>query len=125
MILTLIFNLLCYLVAELDPSQLVRYRQQSAGLVGGTQKYCAPTQLAYQPLKLPTIQYVPDKDYISLTYKKETMRVRKQLFYKLEHMYVLHSADDRKCDLFLARCWILFRRYQVRILLVSSLMNFL
>ncbi|XP_015785214.1 phosphorylated CTD-interacting factor 1 [Tetranychus urticae] len=75
--------------------------------------YCYSLQLAYRCPKYPPIQYHPEKDFVLVKYKTETLRLKPLFLQKMEHLYRYNCYDDKKFDIFLPRLFCLLKRYQV------------
>uniref|UniRef100_T1J547 WW domain-containing protein n=1 Tax=Strigamia maritima TaxID=126957 RepID=T1J547_STRMM len=73
---------------------------------------CYPVQLALSSPRLPTVEFVQDKDMTILTFNGDSVRINSLYFQKLEQLYRWNCSDDRKFENFLSRVWCLLKRYQ-------------
>jgi phosphorylated CTD-interacting factor 1 len=77
------------------------------------QVWCYPVQFALPCPRLPTVEFVQDKEKTYLRYRggDPPVVISNLYFSKLEQLYRYGCADDRKFDLFLTRCYMLIKRY--------------
>ena len=77
------------------------------------QVWCYPVQFALPCPRLPTVEFVQDKEKTYLRYRggDTPVTITNLFFNKLEQLYRYGCADDRKFDLFLTRCYMLIKRY--------------
>jgi phosphorylated CTD-interacting factor 1 len=75
--------------------------------------WCYPVQFALPCPRLPTVEFVQDKEKTYLRYRggDPPVVISNLYFSKLEQLYRYGCADDRKFDLFLTRCYMLIKRY--------------
>ena len=75
--------------------------------------WCYPVQFALPCPRLPTVEFVQDKEKTYLRYRggDTPVTITNLFFNKLEQLYRYGCADDRKFDLFLTRCYMLIKRY--------------
>lgn len=73
--------------------------------------WCYPIQYAMPCPRLTVVEFFQDKEATVLRYKGDAVRINNTYFTKLEQLYRYGCADDRKFDYFLARCYMLIKRY--------------
>jgi len=73
--------------------------------------WCYPVQFALPCTRLTGVEIYHDKETTVLRYKGDTVKINNSYFNKLEQLYRYGCADDRKFDYFLARCYMLLKRY--------------
>ena len=73
--------------------------------------WCYPIQYAMPCPRLTVVEFFQDKEATVLRYKGDAVRINNSYFNKLEQLYRYGCADDRKFDYFLARCYMLIKRY--------------
>lgn len=74
--------------------------------------HCYPVQFVISSPRLPTVEYMLDKDIVAIRYKGDVVRLNVLYFQKLEQLYKWSCTDDRKFENFLPRTWCLLKRYQ-------------
>jgi len=73
--------------------------------------WCYPIQFGMQCPRLPSVEFLQDKETTMLRFKSDAIRINNIYFNKLEQLYRYGCADDRKFDFFLTRCYLLLKRY--------------
>ncbi|EDV52561.1 phosphorylated CTD-interacting factor 1 [Drosophila erecta] len=80
--------------------------------------WCYPIQFAVPSPRMPTIEYLQDRDHMIIKYTPATINqpdaqyINLTYLQKLEQLYRHNCFDDKKFDLFIGRVWCLLKRYQ-------------
>lgn len=77
----------------------------------GRKVMCYPVHFATQCPRIPTMDYLIDKDQTHIRYKGDAVSISSLYLQKLEQLYRYNCVDDRKFELFLPRVWCLLKRY--------------
>lgn len=73
--------------------------------------WCYPVQFAMGCPRLPVVEYIPDRDQAMLRFQGDTLAINTTHLQKLEHLYRHSCFDDKKFELFIARVWVMLKRY--------------
>ncbi|CAH0557430.1 unnamed protein product [Brassicogethes aeneus] len=73
--------------------------------------WCYPVQFSICCPRLPVVEYLPDRDQSLLRYQGDTLVINNSHLQKLEHLYRHSCFDDKKFELFVARVWVVLKRY--------------
>ncbi|XP_055906291.1 mRNA (2'-O-methyladenosine-N(6)-)-methyltransferase [Eupeodes corollae] len=80
--------------------------------------WCYPIQFAVPSPRMPTIEYLQDRDHMIIKFTPATLNqpdaqyINLTHLQKLEQLYRFNCFDDKKFDLFIGRVWCLLKRYQ-------------
>lgn len=113
-----IYHLSAEYAAKIRKRHLLLLKEQGINDLPGPLKvdnarkvWCHAAPMLAPCPRLPTVEFLHDRECMLLRYRGETLRINTIYVQKLEHLYRSTCVEDRKLEMFLTRVWCMLRRY--------------